>query len=175
MDIDKKLLAVGVLLLITGIITAVLSYNPSRVLQYVFIAGSLGVGVFALLIARQAKKSFVRSQYYTWIGITSIAMAMSVGIWATTLGAFIDVIGFFLLVLGIIEFVFVLQILSYETPTRWKVLALKLGIAGIAAIGAAWILTMAEIDVNPALLFSGALLVLVGLGFIQLSRMRKVA
>src|SRR5690606_8479636 len=111
----------------------------------------------------------------TWIGFTSIAMAISVGIWATTLGAFIDVIGFFLLVLGIIEFVFVLQILSDETPTRWKVLALKLGIAGIAAIGATWILTMAEINVNPALLFSGALLVLVGLGFIQLSRMRKTA
>lgn len=175
MNIGKKSLAIGALIVTTGIITAGMAYAPSKTLQYIFIVSSSTVGVIALLIGRQTKKSFVRSKYFTWIGFTSVVMAISVGIWATTLGEFINVVGFFLLALGIIEFVFVMQIISFETPLPWKRLALKLVITIVTTVGAAWTLTMAGIDVNVALFFSGGFLVLVGLSFIQLSRMKRIA
>ena len=173
MNINRKILAIGALLLITGIITAVMSFDPSHVLQYIFIGISVAIGVTAFTIGRQAKYNFVRSKYYLWIGFILFVLAISLSIWATTLVTFIIVLGFFLLVLGIIEFVFAQQILTYEEPVPWALLGVKLAMGAVTATGAAWILTMAEINANAALLFSGVLLVVVGLGFIQVSRLAK--
>ena len=126
MNINRKILAIGALLLITGIITAVMSFDPSQILQYIFIGISVTIGVTAFTIGRQAKYNFVRSKYYLWIGFILFVLAISLSIWATTLVTFIIVLGFFLLVLGIIEFVFAQQILTYEEPVPWALLGVKL-------------------------------------------------
>ena len=50
MDIKKKILANGVLLLIVGIIAVVMSFDPSPALQYIFIGVSMTMGVIAFSI-----------------------------------------------------------------------------------------------------------------------------
>ena len=174
MNNNRKILGLGAIFLVSGIITALLSYDPSRILQYIFIATSLVGGVLAFRIARQKKESFVRSRYYTWVGSILIVAAISLGIWATTLLAFVNVVGFFLLILGIGEFVFAQQIFNYA-PFPWKLLGLKITIGAITATGAAWILTMSRIHVNVALLFLGVLISLIGLSFMHVSRVEKKA
>ena len=110
MNVSWKVLALGALMAIAGIITALISFDPSQLLQYIFMGVSVTMGVLAASISRQAKDNFLRSKYYLWIGFVLFALAISLGIWATSLVAFIIVLGFFLLVLGIIEFDFAQQI-----------------------------------------------------------------
>src|SRR5688572_30769368 len=124
MNVNRKILAIGALLLIAGITTAVMSFDPSQVLQYIFIGISVTIGVIAVAFGRQTKNNFVRSKYYLWIGFLLFALAISLSIWATTLVSFIMVLGFFLLVLGIIDFVFAQQIFNYQTPVPWSLLGI---------------------------------------------------
>ena len=173
MKTNRKILAIGLMLLIAGITTTIISFDPSQILKYIFIGVSLAVGVLGIAVGRQSKKNFLRSKYYWWVGLILFGVAISLGIWATTLSGFINVLGFFLILLGIIEFVFAQQILVYATPTPWRLVGLKLVISAITATGAAWILTMAGISANIALLFMGVLFVLIGLAFVQVSRIAR--
>jgi hypothetical protein len=173
MKTNTKIMSMGIILLISGIIAALLSFEPSRVLQYVFVLTSLAVGVFGVLIARDTKDTPVRSAYYTWIGFLLLGLAIAIVLWATTLTAFMNVVGFFLLAFALIEFGFALRILNEELPIPWKVVGLKLALSAMTAIGGTWILMMAGFNVYTALLFFGVLFALVGLSFIQLSRFAK--
>ncbi|HEX6223276.1 MAG TPA: hypothetical protein VFZ52_02635 [Chryseolinea sp.] len=173
MKIDKKLLAIGMLLLIAGVIAAAMSFDPLQILQYIFIGTYAIISVVAFAIREQAKSNFVRSKYYQWIGSIVFLLAVSLSIWGTTLVAFITVMGFFLLVLGIIEFVFAQQIFNYYTPEPWSLLGVKLLIATVTATGAAWILTMVRIDPHLSLLFLGVLVVVVGIAFMRLGVVTK--
>jgi hypothetical protein len=89
------------------------------------------------------------------------------------LTAFINIVGFFLLLAGIIEFVFVQQLFNSESPLPWSLLGLKLIISTVAATGAAWILTMSRINVHIALLFLGVLFAIIGLIFVQIYRITR--
>jgi hypothetical protein len=161
----------GILLVAVGIFTSLVSQFPSQMLQFIFISLSVIVGVLGLSISRETRKTFVQSKYYAWIGFILVLLAISLAIWGTSLMAFTSVVGFFLLVLGIIEFVFAEQILTSEKVIPWKLVGIKLIVSAISAIGSVWILTMANINPTIALLFLGLLLTLVGLAFIQISRM----
>lgn len=169
MNTNNKILSMGIILLIAGVIAALISFEPSRILQYIFIATSLTVGIIGVLIGKNTKSAFVPSTYYSGIGFSLIALSITLIIWATTVSALINVLGFFLLMLAFIEFVFALQILNYETPIPWKVVGLKLTLSATTAVGATSILTIAGYDVYFALLFLGALFVLIGLTFITMS------
>lgn len=114
--IENALASIGALLLIVGITAAVMSFDPSQVLRYIFIGMSVTIGLIAVSIGLQARNNFVRSKYYLWIGFILFALAISLSIWATTLVAFIIVLGFFLLALGIIEFDFAQQ---FSTTSRY--------------------------------------------------------
>src|SRR5688572_11960498 len=107
------------------------------------------------------------------MGFVLIALSIALVIWATSLIALVNVLGFFLLLLGFLEFVFILQILNYQTPIPWKVIGLKLTLSATTSIGAASILTIAGFNGYMALLFLGVLFVTVGLTFIQISRLTK--
>jgi hypothetical protein len=163
----------GIILLIAGIAAASLSFSPSVILQYVFVLTSLAVGIIGILIGKDTKASFMRSTYYSGIGFVLIGLSIAVVIWGTSLMGLINVLGFFLLLLGMIEFVFALQILNYQTHIPWKIVGLKLTLSATAGIGAASILTMAGFDGYMALLFLGLLFITVSLTFIQISRLTK--
>jgi uncharacterized membrane protein HdeD (DUF308 family) len=175
MNKNKKILTIGILLLISGIIAALTSSQPSGILRYTFAGSTLTAGVLGVLIGRETKGGFVRSAYYSWIGFIMIGLSIALGIWATSAIAFISVLGFFLLILGVIEFVFVLQMLSYETIIPWKILGLKLSLAALTAIGATWIMTTAGYNVYSALLFLGVLFILAGFTYIKVGRSDKDA
>lgn len=163
----------GIILLIAGITAASLSFSPSIILQYTFVASSLAVGIFGLLIGKSVKGEFMQSTYYSWIGFLLIALSIAVVIWGTSVIALINVLGFFLLLIGMIEFVFVLQILNHQTNIPWKIVGLRLTLSATTAIGAASILTMVGFNGYMALLFLGLLFVAIGLTVIQISRLTK--
>ena len=175
MKTDKNTLSIGILLIISGIIAALTSHEPSRGLQYVFGLSTLAVGFLALRTGRSRTNTFVRSTYYSWVGYVSLALSIALAIWGTTLFAFINVLGFFLLILGVIEFVFALQILSYETPMPWKLFGIRITVSALTSTGAGWILTTAGFNVYRAVLFLGLLLVLAGISFIFTSRLKNVS
>lgn len=160
----------GVILLIAGIAAASMSFTPSLVLQYIFVASSLAVGIIGLLLSKNKDGSLMRSIYYSWIGFVLIGLSIALVIWGTSAIALINVLGFFLLILGMVEFVFVLQILNYESHIPWKIVGLKLTLSATTSIGAAAILTVAGFNGYMALLFMGLLFVTVGLTLIQISR-----
>ncbi len=163
----------GIILLIAGISAALLSFSPSPVLQYIFVFASLAVGVLGILIGRETRGSYVRSTYYSWVGYLLIGLSIALLIWAGSAIALINVMGFSLLLLGVIEFVFALQILNYEARIPWKVVGLKLAVSAVTAVGAASMLTIAGLDGYMALLFLGLMYVTVGLTFIAISRLTK--
>lgn len=165
----------GIMLSIAGIAAALLSFTPSVVLQSVFVLSSLSVGILGILIGKNTKGDFVRSSYYLWTGVMLIGLSIGLVIWGTSVMALINILGFSLLLMGFIEFVFALQILNYATPIPWKVVGLKLVLSAITAIGAASILTIAGFDGYMALLVLGLLFVAVGLTFIEISRLTKGA
>lgn len=68
------------------------------------------------------------------------------------------------------EFVFAQQILTTEKIKPWKFVGIKLVISTIAATGSVWVMTMVNFRAGVALLFLGLLFILVGLGFVSLSR-----
>ena len=163
----------GVTLLVAGIAATSLSFSPSSIIQYVFMVSSLTVGILGLLIGKNTKGEFMRSTYYSWIGFVLIGSSIAVVIWGAGASALVNVLGFFLLLLGMIEFVFALQILNYQSPIPWKVVGLKLILSAITAIGAASILTIAGFDGYMALLVLGLLFVTIGLTIIQISRLTR--
>ena len=173
MDTNKKIITGGILFLVSGLITAIISVEPSAMLQYIFVVTALTAGILAIMVGRETSGKFVRSTYYTWTGIILILLAIALGIWATSTMSFIYVMGFFLLILGVVEFVFTIQILTYETPVPWKLIGLKLTIAAMTAVGAAWVMTMAGGSMHTALFFLGMLFMLVGFSSIRISWMNK--
>ena len=54
----------GLLIFITGAIIAILSYTPSRTIQYVLSAGMLLSAVFAFITAAKNKGSVIRLKYH---------------------------------------------------------------------------------------------------------------
>ena len=173
MDTNKKIITGGILFLVSGLITAIISVEPSAMLQYIFVITTLTTGILGVMVGRETAGKFMRSTYYSWTGIILILLAIAIGIWATSAVAFIYVMGFFLLILGVVEFVFTIQILTYETPVPWKLVGLKLTIASMTAVGATWIMTMAGGSVHTALFFLGMLFMLVGVSFMRVSWLNK--
>lgn len=157
----------GIGILVSGVLAALISFEPSRILQYIFMSTAFAVGILGILIGRDPKEKFVRSLYYSWIGFILVGLSVVVVIWGTTLIALVNVLGFFLLLLGMVEFVFALQILNYQSPVPWKIVGLKLTLSATTAIGAASILTIAGFNMYTALLFIGVLFITVGLTFIR--------
>lgn len=157
----------GIGLLISGVLAALISFEPSRILQYIFMSTALAIGILGILVGMDTKEKFIPTAYYSGIGIILIGLSVAVVIWGASLVALVHVLGFSLLLLGMVEFVFALQILNYQSPVPWKIVGLKLTLSATTAIGAASILTIAGFNMFTALLFIGVLFVTVGLTFIR--------
>jgi hypothetical protein len=169
MKIKKKILSMGIILLIAGIAAALFSFWPSGILPYIFVIGSLSVGVLGILTGRNSQSMSLQATS-AWIGFALVGLAAALMIWGTSLMVFINVIGLFLLIWGFVEFVFVLQILNHESPIPWKLVGVKLAISAITATGGAWIFAMAGFGGHMALFIFGLLFITLALSFIQIGR-----
>ena len=172
MIIKRSSLLTGLFILIAGIFIALVSYNPSSVIQYVVVICSFLGGIFALLTASKSKDSEIPLKYHWLVGIGLIVYAIAIAFFAGELSSFLQVTSFFLLLFGLIEIIFTFQILSNSNRNRpeWKVMLYKVITGLIMGSGAMWVLTASQVDANIALLFSGLILSLTGLSFMLVSK-----
>ena len=163
----------GIILLISGVIGALINFDGSTVLQYIFVAASLAIAGLGIMIGRKSRDSSIPATYFWWIGFAVAGLSIALVAGAASMMMVVTTFGFFLFVLAFIEFGFALQILNHRTNIPWKIVGLKLALSASAAIGAASILKIAGLNVYFGLLFLGVLFSLVGLTFIQLGRSVK--
>ena len=170
MDTRKKILLMGILLLISGVTAALINFELSAKLQYVFVAASLAIVGLGIMIGKTAKTPPVPSKYFWWIGFAVTGLSLLVLATAASALTAITILGFFLFILAFVEFGVALQILNNQRQIPWKVVGLKLTLSATAAIGGASLLKTAGLNVFFGLLFLGVLFILVGLAFIQMAR-----
>jgi uncharacterized membrane protein HdeD (DUF308 family) len=170
---NRNIIVTGILLLLSGIITAIMAVESSLVLRYMH-AGVLGsAGVFALITGQEYKTMNGRSKYYTSMGLIVITLTMALGIFGTSAATFANTLGFFLLLLGTVGFAFA-QHLLIDREAGSNLAGMKFLVGMLIAIGGAWILTIPDTHTNIAFLVSGSLFVLTGLALIQLGRMTGI-
>jgi len=156
----------GLLILITGVIIAFLSYNPSRTIQYVVAAGMFLSAVFAFITSAKSKDSEIRLKYHELQGAGMLAYALAILIYASTFEKFITVTMAFLLYFGITEIIFGFQLLAYKRKTSMPVVVLRMITGVLTALGGVIILALAFSDKNTSLLVAGILIALSGINFI---------
>lgn len=173
MNTKNNIIITGSLLLTAGALTSLMSHDFSPIVRYVH-AGVLGsAGVFALITGQESKVMNGRSMYYSGHGLIVITLIMSLGIFGTTEAAFVSMLGFFQLLLGITGFAFAQQLLvDHESDANLA--GVKFLVAGIMAIGGTWILTIPELYTDVAFIISGGLFVLTGLALIHLGRRQNI-
>ena len=156
----------GVLIALTGIIIAFLSYNPSRTIQYVVAVGIFLSAVFAFITAAKNKNSEIRLKYHELQGAGMFAYALAILIYASTFESFITITMAFLLYFGITEIVFGFQLMEFKSKIRMPVIVLRMITGLLMAVGAVLIFAIAFLNKNVSLLVAGILIVLSGINFI---------
>ena len=156
----------GLLIFITGAIIAILSYTPSRTIQYVLSAGMLLSAVFAFITAAKNKGSVIRLKYHELQGAGMVAYAVAIFFYATTFEKFITVTMAFLLYFGLTEIIFGFQLMQSRTKINSSIIAVRMFTGLLKAVGAVAILGMAFLDKNNSLLLAGILIALSGINFI---------
>jgi len=166
----------GFLIAITGAIIALLSYDPSRTIQYVVAAGIFLSAVFAFITAAKNKNSEIRLKYHALQGAGMFAYALAILIYASTFEKFITITMAFLLYFGITEIIFGFQLMDYKRKIGMPVIALRMITGLLMAVGAVAILAIAFLDKNKSLLLAGILIALSGINFILFANAtRKLA
>lgn len=163
----------GLLILGTGIIIALLSYNPSRTIQYAVAGGMLLASIFAFITASKSVGSEIPMRYNNLQGLGMLAYALAIFTYATTLERFIFVTMIFALYFGITEMIFGFQLMRYKTRISMAVIIFRMASGFILTIGAVLILTIAVLDKNASLLFTGLLIALSGINFIWFAGLTK--
>src|SRR5687767_10152965 len=108
----------GLLIVITGGIIAFLSYNPSRIIQYILSGGIFLSAGFAFITSAKNKNSGILLKYHQLQGAGMVAYALAILVYAPTFEKFITVTMAFLLYFGLTEIVFGFQLMEYKTKTN---------------------------------------------------------
>jgi len=156
----------GFLIVITGGIIAALSYNPSRIIQYILSGGIFLSAGFAFITAVKSKNSGSLLKYHQLQGAGMVAYALAILVFGPTFEKFITVTMAFLLYFGITEVIFGFQLMEFKTKTSIPIITLRMITGFFMAVGAVVILATAFSDKNMSLLFSGILIALSGTNFI---------
>lgn len=156
--------------LVAGIFISIMSYNPSRVIQFVVMGCAIIAGILGLMIWQSSRKENTPGQYYLIIGIGLSLYGLAIGIFANELHSFLNVTSFFLILYGLTEFIFAIQTLNLKEKPRLGIMGFKIATGIIAAIGALIILTMFQENAELALLVSGIITALLGLSLAMTSK-----
>lgn len=166
----------GVLIGVTGVFLLLLSYNPSRIIQYGVAAGMFLSCFFAFVSANKSKASEVPLKYNWLLGVGMFAYALAILIYASTFDRFIIITMGFLLYFGVADIIFGFGLLAYKKSIHLQVIVVKMIIGLLMAIGAVLIIGLAYFDKNISLLVAGSLIFLSGINFIMLAdTVRKIA
>lgn len=160
----------GSLLTVSGIITLLMHSESPLVLRYVQAVVLISAGVFSLITGQEYRALNGRSKYFTGFGLIIITLTISLGIFGTTAATFTSILGFFLVLTGIVGFAFAQQLLIDREGGN-SVAGIKFLIGLLLTMGGGWILTIADTYTLIAFRVSGGLLVLTGLILVYLGKM----
>lgn len=127
-------------------------------------------GIFGFMIGRNKSIEKTPGQYYLIMGTGLFLYGLAIGIFASELHSFLNVTGFFLILLGVTELIFAIQTLNLKEKPRLGIMGVKIAAGIIAILGAFVILTMFQENAESALLFAGIITVLLGLNLAMTSK-----
>jgi hypothetical protein len=156
----------ALLIVITGAIIAFLSYNSSRIIQYILAGGIFLSAIFAFITAAKNKSSEIPLKYHALQGAGMLVYAMSILTYASTFEKFVTITMAFLLYFGITEIIFGFQLMQYKRKISLSVIVLRMFTGLLMTVGAVAILAIAFSDKNMSLLVAGILIALGGINFI---------
>jgi len=172
----KSQVLYGILLSVTGIFLLLLSYGPSRIVQYGLASGMLLSSFFAFLTANKSKGSEIPYKFNWLLGLGLIVYSLIILIYGSTLDRFITLTMAFLLYFGIVEIIFGFGLMAYKKRISLQVIVFRMIIGLLMAVGAVLMLGMAVVDKNTSLVVAGTLILLCGINFILLANaVRKIA
>ncbi len=166
----------GFLISVTGIFLLLLSYQPSRIIQYNVAAGMFLSSFFAFVTANKSRGSEIPLKYNWLLGVGMFAYALAILIYGSTFNRFITISMAFLLYFGITEIIFGFGLMAYKKTISLQIIVSRMIIGLLMTIGAVLILGIAVVDKNTSLLVAGILIFLSGVNFIMLANaMRKIS
>ena len=164
----------GFLISVTGIFLLLLSYQPSRIIQYNVAAGMFLSSFFAFVTANKSRGSEIPLKYNWLLGVGMFAYALAILIYGSTFNRFITISMAFLLYFGITEIIFGFGLMAYKKTISLQIIVSRMIIGLLMTIGAVLILGIAVVDKNTSLLVAGILIFLSGVNSIMLANaMRK--
>lgn len=165
----------GIIIVIIGISISLLSFNPSRIIQYNVAAGLFLSAVFAFITSYKSRRLLVPLKYHAFQGFGLLAYAITIIAYASTLETFLNATTYFLLFFGITEILGGLQLLMLGQKINLQIIIFRAITGFLTAFGAILILTTSYINPNNALLGSGIAFIFGGTGFILFAKLvRKI-
>ena len=166
----------GVFVSVTGIFLLLLSYNPSRIIQYGVAAGMFLSSFFAFVTSNKSKGSEIPFKYNWLLGMGMFAYALAILIYASTFERFITVAMAFLLYFGVAEIILGFGLMDYKRKISMSVIVLRMITGFLMAVGSVIIIGLAYFDKNISLLVAGVLIFLSGMNSILFANAaRKIA
>lgn len=164
----------GILIAVTGILLAVLSFDPSRTIQYVVAAGMLLSSIFAFLSAQKSRNAEVGLKYHVLQAVGTLAYAVAILVYATTPERFITISFAFFLYFGITEIIFGFELLGFKQKLSLHIIVIRMLIGFILTIGAVLIYITASLNESTSLLIAGILIACSGVHFILFAKATKL-
>jgi hypothetical protein len=166
----------GVLISVTGIFLLLLSYNPSRIIQYGVATGMFLSAICAFVTANNSKGLEIPLKYNWLLGLGMFAYALAILIYGSTLDRFITISILFLLYFGVTEIIFGFGLMAYKKRISLQVIVFRMIIGFLMTIGAVLMIGLAYFDKNTSLLVAGTLIFFSGINFILLAKeVRNIA
>ena len=126
----------GSLLATTAIIMAVLSFDPSQVIQYATATGLLTASAFALVAAYKSKNGEIQRKHNLLQSFGMFGHGFTIFLIGSSFSQFIMINLAFLVYFGITEILFAFEVSSYKTRMNRSVVGFKMGNGLLVAIGA---------------------------------------
>ena len=164
----------GSLLATTAIIMAVLSFDPSQVIQYATATGLLTASAFALVAAYKSKSGEIQRKHNRLQSFGMFGHGFTIFLIGSSFSQFIMINLAFLVYFGITEILFAFEVSSYKTRMNRSVVGFKMGNGLLVAIGAVVAFATSYSSQTTALLITSGITLFMGGGFILLARLARV-
>ncbi len=162
------------LIILIGALLVSLSFNPSKVIQYIVGFGMLLISVFAGITALKCKNLNVPYVYHLLHSIGFIIYGIVILFYATSSENFLDATSFFLLYYGITEIIFSFQLTMLKRDDiNFKTIIYRMLIGLLIGVGSFIIIVISKINHRDALLASGIVFVLCGINLVLFKTILK--
>lgn len=169
MTLKKASNTTGWIVIITGILISIFSFNPAPVISYLLIFGFLTTGVLARLVVKNSQAHAHSIKDFSMVSLISFVYAIVTLLLATDVLMFLYITSAFASVIGL-HFLFSFNALDQFGQTRMDAAFYKVMSGLLVIIFAGFTLVTAFYNAQHALMVLGATKVLIGASFIQISK-----